>query len=80
MEPSVSFANDIVPVFRQFRGSMMWRFDLTKYDDVKANAQAIYSQISTPPNLGGMPPAPYPPLTKEQIAAFKSWMDQGFPV
>ena len=79
MEPSVSFEKDIAPVFRQFRGSMMWRLDLTKYDDVKANSAAIYSQIQAGPAQGGMPPAPYPPLTAQQIVAFKRWMDQGFP-
>jgi hypothetical protein len=79
MSVSVSFEKDIAPVFRQFRGSMMWRLDLTKFEDVKANAAMIYSQIV--PNEGsvGMPPPPYPPLTNEQVASFKSWMDEGFP-
>jgi hypothetical protein len=76
---AVSFEKDIAPLFRQFRSSMMWRLDLTKFEDVKANAPMIYGQIV--PNLGivGMPPPPYPPLTTEQIATFKSWMDEGFP-
>jgi hypothetical protein len=74
MDSPVSFEKDIVPVFRQFRGSMMWRFDLTKIDDVKANAAAIYGQISS----NSMPPPPYPPLTKKQIDRFKAWMDGGF--
>jgi len=76
MASSVSFEHDLVPIFRQFRGSMTWRLDLTCYEDVKANASAIYSQISQ--KL--MPPPPYPPLTREQIALFKTWMDTGFPV
>jgi hypothetical protein len=71
----VSFEKDIVPVFRQFRASMMWRFDLTKYEDVKSNADAIYDQISQ----NGMPPPPYPPLTDEQVQTFKMWMNEGFP-
>jgi hypothetical protein len=79
MEPSVSFENDIVPVFRQFRGSMLWRLDLTKYEDVKANAAAILAQIQTGPKLGGMPPLPYPPLTKKQVDAFQAWINQDFP-
>jgi hypothetical protein len=74
MDSSVSFDKDILPIFRQFRGSMMWRFDLTKFEDVKANAAAIYSQISSE----SMPPPPFPPLTKTQISQFKSWMDGGF--
>lgn len=44
----VSFERDIAPLFRQFRASMMWRLDLTKYGDVKANAQMILSQIQGP--------------------------------
>jgi hypothetical protein len=76
MAPSVSFEKDLVPIFRQFRGSMTWRLDLTRYADVKANAAAIYNQISQ----NGMPPPPYPPLTTEQIALFKTWMDTGYPV
>lgn len=73
----VSFANDIMPLFKQFQGPMMWRFDLTSYDAVKANAQTIYSRISDPSNP--MPPPPFPMLKPEQIAAFKAWMDEGFP-
>jgi hypothetical protein len=75
VDSSVSFEKDIAPVFRQFRGSMMWRFDLTDYGDVKSNASAIYGQISTQQ----MPPGPFPTLTSEQIALFKTWMDSGFP-
>ncbi len=71
----VSFANDIMPLFKQFQGPMMWRFDLTSYDAVKDNAQTIYGQISTQ----SMPPPPFPPLNAEQIAMFKVWMDEGFP-
>ncbi len=71
---NVSFANDIAPVFAQYRASMTWRLDLTNYDSVKANADMVYAQIST----RQMPPAPYPPLTHEQIAQFKAWMDNGF--
>lgn len=71
----VSFASDIMPLFKQFQGPMMWRLDLTSYDAVKANAQTIYAQIST----NSMPPPPFPPLKAEQIAAFKAWMDAGYP-
>ena len=54
---------------------MTWGFDLTNYNEVKSNASMIYLQISTQQ----MPPPPYLTLTKEQIAAFKTWMDSGFP-
>ncbi len=72
---TVSFAKDIAPLFAQFRASMTWRLDLTKYEDVKLNASMVYSQISTQQ----MPPAPYPPLTAPQIAMFKAWMDSDYP-
>jgi len=71
----VSFANDIMPLFKQFQGPMMWRLDLTSYEAVKANAQTIFDQISTQ----SMPPPPFPPLKAEQIATFKAWMDEGYP-
>ena len=72
---SVSFEKDIVPIFAQFRGSMIWRFDLTKYEDVRGNASDIYSYISTQQ----MPPPPYPPLTVEQVKLFKNWMAEDYP-
>lgn len=76
---SVSFEKDIAHVVPPIPGLLMWRLDLTKFEDVKANASRIYNQVV--PNLGivGMPPPPYPPLTNEQIAMFKSWMDEGCP-
>ena len=72
----VSFARDIAPLFSQFRASMLWRLDLTRYEDMKLNAPMVYSQISSQ----NMPPPPYPPMTTQQIALFKTWMDQGFPL
>jgi hypothetical protein len=71
----VSFANDIVPIFQPYRDPMMWRFDLTSYDAVRANAEIIFGQISTQ----SMPPPPISPLTAAQIATFKAWMDEGYP-
>ncbi len=75
-QPSqVSFAGDIVPIFEPYQEQMMWRFDLTSYGAVKANAQAIFGQISTQ----SMPPQPFQPLTAEQIATFLAWMNAGYP-
>lgn len=70
----VSFEKDIMPMFYDFRGSMLWRFDLIKYEDVKANAAMIYNMI----NQGGMPPTPFPSLTGDQIKTFAQWMTDGY--
>jgi hypothetical protein len=75
MTAVVSFERDIVPMFAQFRASMLWRLDLTRYEHMQANAAMVYNQISTQ----GMPPPPYPTMTAAQIALFKAWMDQGYP-
>ena len=73
---AVSFANDIAPMFKPFDVNMAWRFGLTTYDDVKANAMLIYSRMT---NLSSpMPPPPYPPFTAEQIALFNPWMLDGY--
>lgn len=72
---ATSFAADVRPILFQFKAQMMWRFDLTNYEQVKACAQIIYDRISDPNNP--MPPPPFPPLTATQIGAFKSWMDDG---
>ena len=72
----VTFSNDIQPLFNQFRGQMMLRFDLTNYDHVKANATIIMGRISDPD--GPMPPPPFDPLTSEQIQLFQQWMDDGY--
>ncbi len=76
---AVSFANDIQPIFAQFVAQMRWRFDLTRYEDVRANADMIYSLISADDPDGRMPPPPFDPLSSAQVAAFKSWKDAGFP-
>lgn len=76
-QTQVSFANDIMPIFKQFQGPMMWRFDLTDYAAVVANAQTIYSRISS--TSSPMPPPPFPPLTAAQIQTFQNWMNQGCP-
>lgn len=73
--PTVSFESDIVPIFQPYQGNMMWRFDITSYDAVKANANLIWSYISAK----AMPPPPLDPLSDEQIATFKAWMAAGYP-
>ena len=56
---AVTFSNDIMPLFNQFRGQMMWRFDLTNYEHVSANAVVILNRING--NNGFMPPPPFDP-------------------
>jgi len=75
MATTVSFANNLAPLLKQFRGQMIWRFDLTSYDDVVANFAAIYDRIKNK----GMPPPPFQPFSDQQIAMFGAWKDQGFP-
>ena len=75
----VTFSDDIMPLFNQFRGQMMWRFDLTNYDQVKANAQIINNRINNAANYGPMPPPPFDPLTPEQAQMFQQWIDDGCP-
>jgi hypothetical protein len=70
---AVSFSNDIMPIFYQFKGQMMWRFDLTNYQHVKANAATILGRIDG----GLMPPPPFDPLTLEQIQLFEQWINDG---
>jgi hypothetical protein len=72
---TVSFERDIRPMFAPFAAAMMWRFDLTNYTAVMANAQHIYARISTPGNP--MPPPPFPMLTAAQIQQFQDWMNDG---
>jgi hypothetical protein len=74
---AVTFGTNIRPLFNQFKGQMMWRFDLTSYDHVKANAQIIYDRIADPDLFGPMPPPPFDPLSPDQIQLFRLWMDQG---
>lgn len=74
-----SFADDVAPIFGPFRGNMLWRFDLTDYEQVKANAEIIQVFITADPD-GRMPPANFgPPLSAAQIATFQQWIRDGFP-
>jgi hypothetical protein len=71
---ALSFAADIRPLFRDspdIDAMKSFGLDLSSYDDVKAQAEAIYSRLDD----GSMPcDDPWP---KEQIAKFKQWMDDG---
>jgi hypothetical protein len=70
----LSFARDIRPLFREKdTQSMSWAFDLGKYEDVKAHAEAIYRRLAggTMPCDGAWAP--------ESVAMFKQWMNDGSP-
>jgi hypothetical protein len=70
----VSFATDIRPLFRpEDVESMSWAFNLTSYEDVRENAEAIHERLSE----GSMPcDEPWP---DEQVQRFRSWIDAGMP-
>lgn len=77
---ALSFATDIKPLFTTMDQDHMLNqvglFDLWKYDDVKANADAILAAVkdgSMPPSGSGEPA--WPP---SQVDKFKQWMDGGF--
>ena len=69
-----SFESDIRPLFReQDVGAMSFAFDLSSYEDVKANAGDIYARLTA----GDMPcDAAWP---TEQVERFRDWIDAGSP-
>jgi hypothetical protein len=70
----LSFAQDIRPMFRDFDIEEMKQaadFDLSKYEDVCANAASIHARMED----GSMPCDAA--ISDEQIAKFKQWMDDG---
>ena len=72
--PTVSFAQDIRPLFREQDVAAMKDiagFDLSNYADVRADAPAIYDRLAD----GSMPCDTAWP--EEQIARFKQWLDSG---
>lgn len=73
-----SFANDIEPMFSRFAANMAWRFDLTDYAQVKNNAAMILSRIATPSD-NRMPPPGFAPFTEDEVATFRTWVEQGCP-
>jgi hypothetical protein len=73
-EQPISFAEDIKPLFREGdRESMKWAFDLSSYDDVAANSDAILGRLrdGTMPCDGAWP--------EEQVDLFQRWVDAGTP-
>lgn len=71
---ALSFASDIRPLFRDSPDvDTMKRLglDLSSYEVVKEQAEGIYSRL----DRGTMPcDEPWP---KDQVAKFRTWMDEG---
>jgi hypothetical protein len=68
------FARDIEPLFRdEDVDAMSFAFDLRNYEDVKANAEAIYERLDngTMPCDGAWP--------RERVDLFRQWVDEGCP-
>ena len=73
MAEDVTFAEDIRPLFRDGDvRSMSSVFDLSSYDDVRANAEVIYTRLAngTMPCDGAWP--------ANDVARFRTWIDDGF--
>ncbi len=69
---TVSFANDIKPLFTERdKNHMEFMFDLWSYKDVKDNADDILDSVSN----GRMPPqGPWP---QDKVDMFKQWIAGG---
>jgi hypothetical protein len=81
MAASVSFAQDIVPLFTQIDIQHMQPMGVQLADygymSTPDNASAVYAQLSSkqmPPSSGGGS-GPWPDAN---IALFKSWIDGGY--
>ena len=73
-QAAVGFEHDIRPLFREKDVQSMSRaFDLSSYDDVKANASKILDKLAD----GSMPcDGAWP---EGQVTLFREWVDAGYP-
>jgi len=72
MDQDVSFERDIRPLWRERDvKSMAFAFDLSSYDDVRNNAEAIYDRLAsgTMPCDGAWP--------DDDVNRFRAWIDGG---
>jgi len=68
----LSFARDIRPLFRDDDvKEMEFAFDLSRHEDVRANAEAIYERVAD----GSMPCDGAWPA--DRVALFRRWVDEG---
>jgi hypothetical protein len=73
MDQEVTFARDIRPLFRDGDvNSMSWAFNLSSYDDVRANAEPIYERLAN----GTMPCDKA--WAAGDVQRFRTWIDNGF--
>jgi hypothetical protein len=73
-QDAVTYARDIRPLFRERDvNSMSFAFDLSSYDDVRANAEEIYRRLAD----GSMPCDQRWPT--EDVERFRTWIDNGSP-
>ena len=73
MPDDVQFVRDIRPLFNDRDiGSMSSHFDLSSYDDVRANAESIYTRVAE----GSMPC--YGAWPEASVQLFRTWVDGGF--
>ena len=69
-----SFASDIRPLFRDKDiKAMRFMFDLSRYEDVKDNADGILGTVEE----GSMPCDQT--WSPEQVSTFRTWIGEGFP-
>ena len=73
-QEAVGYAHDIRPLFRDKDVSSMSKaFDLSSYNDVRANAAAILAKLAD----GSMPcDGPWP---QDRVELFRSWVNAGCP-
>jgi hypothetical protein len=72
MAKQLSCAENIRPLFRDRDvKSMEFAFDLSSYEDVRSNGEAIYEQLAA----GRMPCDDAWP--EENVQRFRSWLDSG---
>ena len=71
-DAELSFESDIRPLFRPDDvDAMSFAFDLSSYEDVRDNAEAIYDRLSD----GSMPCDGEWPA--QDVERFRRWIDQG---
>ncbi len=71
---TVQFDKNVKPLFRdKDRASMLFRFDLWSYEDVKQHSKFILDRITA----GSMPcDGAWPP---KKVNIFRTWMEDGMP-